>query len=210
MRACAAAVAGAVLAAAGGGCASTQGPASVEIEAGQFGEAFVAARETLRELRFPLERVDAAEGVITTSAKASSGLATPWDREQSSLSQEVEDLLNHQSRRVRITFVPREEAGATAEDRWAGAVRAQVDASVYRTQTGGLRVPSRSVGDAAFTADLRLRSTGQSGAYEVAVSRDERLSARIARAIEARLARQSVPGAGEADGAAGGAAEGVR
>src|SRR5688500_8446844 len=90
-----------------GGCGSSKMlPSTFAVDAGRYGEAFDAAREVLRAARFDIDRVDAGGGVISTEPKRSAGLATPWDREQSTMGQEFEDLLNHQQRTVRITFEP--------------------------------------------------------------------------------------------------------
>src|SRR5262245_10700892 len=85
-----------------GGCSSPQA-ADARFEAGQYVVAFEAAKEALRDFDFSLERVDAAGGVITTRSKSTGGLGTPWDREQSTFGQEVEDLMDRQSRVARVT-----------------------------------------------------------------------------------------------------------
>ncbi|HRJ50427.1 MAG TPA: hypothetical protein PKU91_07830, partial [Phycisphaerales bacterium] len=96
------------LAAALTGCARSGSP-TVQIPAGSYSQAFEATRASLRDFDFSLDRVDAASGVITTATKASSGLATPWDPEQSGLDQEWEDFINRQRRFVRVTFVPADQ-----------------------------------------------------------------------------------------------------
>lgn len=97
-------VAGLVLCVGGLAGCSTPTAQSVAIPAGRYREAFDAARTVLREYRFDLDRVDARAGLITTAAKPTAGLATPWDLEQSSISQEWEDLINQQQRRVTVSF----------------------------------------------------------------------------------------------------------
>ncbi len=71
-----------------------------------YPRAFDAARETLLHAGFTLERVDAAEGLISTTPKGSAGLLTPWDTQQSSLTDELDDFINDQRRRVWIEFIP--------------------------------------------------------------------------------------------------------
>src|SRR5204862_8124944 len=108
-----------------------------------YSKAFDATRDLLRSYHFSLERVDAAAGVITTGYKATAGLATPWDREQSGLSQEFEDLLNQQSRRVRVTFRPSVGGGDEhpIEQPFNSneALVGRVEVIIYRMQTPGLR-----------------------------------------------------------------------
>ena len=85
------------------GCGTTPRPATaLPIPSGRYAEAFDAAREALRDLRFDLERVDARLGVITSRPHATDGLATPWDLDQTSSRQEVQDLMHQQRRRVRL------------------------------------------------------------------------------------------------------------
>jgi hypothetical protein len=80
--------------------------AALPIPPGRYAEAFDLAREATRELRFDLERVDARMGVLSTRPKPTSGLATPWDLDQSTFEQEIEDLVQEHTRRVRIVFTP--------------------------------------------------------------------------------------------------------
>src|SRR5438128_989361 len=71
-----------------------------------YAEAFDTARQTLRDTGFILERVDARAGVITTQPKTTAGLLTPWDREQTSFGQDLEDLFQRHQRIVRVEFEP--------------------------------------------------------------------------------------------------------
>jgi hypothetical protein len=96
------------------GCASPRIEPVVDVPAGRYAEAFQSAREVLRERRFVVDRVDARAGVITTRARTSAGLVTPWDGDQSTVEQEIDDAANWQLRRVRIEFVPVGEGAARA------------------------------------------------------------------------------------------------
>lgn len=88
-----------------GGCSSSRATArSIEISPGAYPEAFDAAREVLRSYKFTLARVDARAGVITTEPRFSYGVASPFDPVQSTGRQRVQDFMNQQDRRVRITF----------------------------------------------------------------------------------------------------------
>lgn len=159
-----------------GGCSAPRSP-EFEVSSGEYAAAFDAAREVLRDYRFQLERVDAAAGVITTQPKNTAGAASPWDREQSTLGQEVEDLLNLQRRVVRVTF-----------DR-AAAVKGRVEVTVYRVQTPNLRPSSRAIALTHAAVNPQAVAQGTGSSYETAVSQDTRLAARLAQAIAARVGR---------------------
>ena len=60
----------------------------IELQAANYEEVFSAAREVLAKYRFGINRIDASRGVITSFPKRTAGLASPWDREQSTLGQE--------------------------------------------------------------------------------------------------------------------------
>lgn len=195
-----------------GGCAGhTPGP--VDIPAGRYTAAFEAAKESLREAHFGLERVDAASGVITTTARQSGGLATPWDDDQSGFDQEWDDMLNQQSRRVRITFLPVNAPAAPAAAsatgsaagpagsppasaeldlipdlrEYTGPLRAEIDVVVLRTNRPNWRVQTKSVISSRFTRDPEMiERVGFS--YDVPTTRDERLAARFADDLRDRLA----------------------
>ncbi|MFN9993678.1 MAG: hypothetical protein ACK54H_10050 [Phycisphaerales bacterium] len=158
------------------GCRSGGGPTSFEIPEGAYAKAFDVTRDVLRDRRFDLERIDAAQGVITTRSKQSSGLFTPWDGDQSDLRTEIDDSINHQSRRVRITFEP-ENAPPDA------ARTAHVEVIVYRMQDNGLRPNPRGIMLTSRTSDPEAAKRGVGQQYEVATTRDDLLAGRLAREI---------------------------
>lgn len=167
------------------GCGAA-GPPTFQIQAGGYDAAFNASRHVLRDFTFELERVDAAEGVITTRDKASAGAGTPWDGVQSTLEQELSDLTNLQKRRVRITFRPvGQDDGVPAADQ---ACEGDVQVVIWRTQSPLVRPNSRSISLTTTAIDPALSAKQIYSSYDVAVERDEELENRIARAIESRLA----------------------
>lgn len=169
------------------GCTPAQIDPTFEASKGQYATAFDAALETLRDYRFPIDRVDATAGVITTSSKQSSGLASPWDIEQSTPTQEVEDLLALHSRRVRITFEPMATASTDANAFNAGPVRGRVEAVVDRRYVQGWRLSSAAILQSDFTTDTAASSRGQPQQFDAPLTRDERLEARLASRIRQRL-----------------------
>jgi hypothetical protein len=168
----------AVLVALVAGC-SVRGDGTFVVPPGEYESAFDAARKTLVEHRFTLERVDAGEGVITTREAASAGLASPWHPYQSTPGDEVEDLLNQQFRRVRVTFTLRDD----------GSREGRVRVSVHRVQRPGLRLSPRTHHTASLAIDPALVARGMGPGYSVPVRRDARLEARLARAIEQAVSR---------------------
>lgn len=157
--------------------------------AGNYAAAFDAARETLIARRFELERIDARAGVITTKPKPSSGLATPWDTEQSNLSQEVEDLFNRQQRIVRITFEPAEPTGTPPEDvrGVTGDLSARVEVVIERLHQPGWQTEPGAVRFSGYWQDPSLAERGMSPTYAVPFSRDPALAGRLAEEIGARI-----------------------
>ena len=193
------------------------------VPAGSYRRAFETSESVLREFRFNLARVDARAGVISSQAKNTSGLATPWDVEQSTLGQEFEDLVSNHSRRVRITFErsggrasQSSPAGTTVESASGGGEQAagggeggaasdsapagtfenaplvgRVDVVLIRTYARNWRPSSASILDSSYAYDPMLSQSGQSQVYEAPLTRDERLAARIAERIRARLSREA-------------------
>ena len=164
------------------GC-SMQIPRDAGVDAVALGESelyvnvFDATREVLMDYRFAIDRVDARGGVITTHPKRSAGLATLWDKEQSSLAQEWEDLINEQRRVVRVEFDREED----------GTAQARVSVEVLRTHRPNWRVQSESV---RLSTHARYRSAEgklEPGSYLEPVGLDTALAERLASAIDERL-----------------------
>ncbi|MDX2148385.1 MAG: hypothetical protein SFZ23_12765 [Planctomycetota bacterium] len=88
------------------GCGVSRETPTFDVPAGAYPQAFEAAKAVLREHRFTLDRVDARAGVILTEQRHSAGLATPWDADQATAEDELQDLLNRRQRTVRVVFAP--------------------------------------------------------------------------------------------------------
>lgn len=173
-----------------GGCASPA-PAPVDVAAGDYQRAFEAAKASLREKQFDLDRIDAASGIITTQAKTTGGLMTPWDPGQSSARQEWDDMLNQQSRVVRVRFAPADPAAGEVDDlrAYAGPLRADVEVVVLRTARPNWRVQTKAVTMSRFTRDPAAIERGIGYNYEVPESRDPQLGARLSAEIREKLAK---------------------
>ncbi len=169
------------------GCATPKSDGTFTVPAGAYGAAIDATRDALRDYRFDLDRVDAAAGVVTTAGKWSSGLATPWDAEQSSIGQEWDDAMNRQQRRVRVTFASAHGEGADDLRSLGAPLVGRVEVTVYRLHRQGWRLESESVGRSRRAFDPEL-GRSQGSRYFVPIARDERLEARIADAVARRIA----------------------
>jgi len=172
------------------GCRSSRPNASLAVSAGEYATAFDAARETLRSHGFDLERVDSTAGIILSQPKASAGLATPWDLDQSGLGQEAADLVNHHKRRVRITFAGEGVGDQVQTDK---PLTATVSVFIDRVQSPGLRIPSKAPMIWSVTSDPARTQQGVGSQYQAPVERDSELELRLAEEIETRIAKRAVP-----------------
>lgn len=99
------------------GCSAPPRNAGIApVAPGGYTAAFDHARETLVDLGFALNRVDASAGVLTTEPLPARGLAAPWERQQASRAGEIADTVHPQSRTVRIEFVPEQTLDAIPSD----------------------------------------------------------------------------------------------
>jgi hypothetical protein len=181
----------------GPGCASNRVDTNVRIAPDQYTAAFEAARDVLREYKFTLERVDAQQGIITTAPKDSAGLATPWDTQQTHLSQDISDFVNHQQRRVRVTFPQNTAVGGSGEVTSDRLV--QVEVYVDRLHSPGLRVPSRAPTLLSISRDPVANARGVAYQYPVTRQRDGELEKRIADRVQKRLEERAAHAVGTAD-----------
>ncbi len=177
------------------GCAASDpAPPTFLVSAGHYAEAFDTARDTLRRMQFELDRVDARAGVITTRPKHSAGIATPWDLEQSTLSQEWEDFTNEQYRSVRILFEPTagHAAGSQPSDglsaltdlrTFSGDLTGTVIIVIERKSRPNWRIDTTTIRLSSFARD----PLGGGGRVLVPIARDSRLEGRLAQRIERQL-----------------------
>lgn len=182
----------AVLGLGAGGCASVQsaddaqvlgdGVGLIAIEDASYDEVFAATREVLSGFRFGINRVDASRGVITTFPKRTAGLASIWDREQSTLGQEVEDLTNQQERVIRVVFEPRDEGVEVG-----ASVQGRVEVTVLRVHRPHWRVESESI---RFSTHARSRDVDgrvEAREFREPIGQDVALAKRVASEIARRF-----------------------
>ncbi|MGE3109983.1 MAG: hypothetical protein AB7G11_07205 [Phycisphaerales bacterium] len=194
-------------------CSNTPPSADIALDASEYAPAFDAARLVLRDMRFDLERIDARVGVISTAPKRTAGLATPWDREQQTAGQELEDLVQHQRRVVRVTFVPADPASsATGASPDAAAPDSKqlsdqppaddgffdlldtpqpttmsVRAYFQRVNRPNWQVDSTSIRLNHYAYDPELAARDLVPSYDVTFAEDRDLSARLADLIRQRM-----------------------
>lgn len=164
---------------AGGGARSTE----FEVPPGRYEAAFDSVRDVLAGYRFELARVDAAAGVIATTPKTTAGLATPWDADQTTLEQDLDDLVNKQQRVARVTF----EAPGPDIRTATGPVRGRVEVVIERVRRPGWRLDTTSLRLSSFTEDPALRERGLWPRYTVATEQDPLLAGRLAADIRRKL-----------------------
>lgn len=181
------------------GCKAAPTATELRLAPGQYGPAFDVARDVLRDGQFELNRVDGRAGVITTYAKPTAGLFSPWDQEQSTFEQETDDLIASNRRRIRITFDPAAPAESPPAEAPAVDVRAaaaagaeltmrvhvvleRIERPTWRPDTSGTSQYTRS-------SDPELVRRGMEPQHAVAVSDDRALAARIVEEVRERLAR---------------------
>lgn len=181
-----------------GGCRSVGEVSSFGFEADEYSLAFDATRQALRDARFEIERVDARAGVITTKQRATAGLASPWDSEQTTLKQEWSDLLNQHRRVVRVSFEASDSGGASGEMGDArdsvGPMVGVVEVVVYRRTRPGWRPETESVRLSTRTRDTSGDASSRS--QLVPIDRDELLAARLAAHIQRLLEQARVEASG--------------
>jgi len=183
------------------GCRAPGDRVTVDLAPGDYARAFDQTRDVLAEYRFTLERVDARAGVITTQPKPSTGLATPWDRDQSSLRDEWADLVNEHERQVRVTFTPAGGGGAAGAPADQPADRspevdlrdldepleARFEVTVLRVSVPGSRIEPSVIGLSSRWTDPQMVARGVGPADRVPLRADEELAARLAAALRERL-----------------------
>lgn len=144
-------------------------------------------------MRFTLARVDARAGVITTELKHSAGIATPWDGEQTTLSQEWEDFTNAQYRSVRILFEPTDriasqrslDATSTPDLRtYSGEITGTVIIVIERKSRPNWRISTTGIRLSSFARDPE----GGGRVVVVPIARDHRLEAKLTKQIATKLA----------------------
>ncbi len=202
------------------GCATSQGPAFLTIQAEAYADAFDAAVEaaTVAGLS-PIVR-DRRSGVIETEPRIAGSVLEPWRNDNASFAQAIENTITFQRRRARFEFTPagfrlREaaEAPMTGPDLFAtqdtevdlsrltGPLELRVWVYVERAYLPGIR---RSTWTRAKTTRTRIIPAEDEKAlpslYWTPVRRDEAYERRLLAAVERALGERLEPSSDEPDG----------
>jgi hypothetical protein len=159
------------------------------LEQGEYALAFDATKDELRRLGFTLDRIDARAGVITTEPRSSAGFATPWEQQETTSRQELENLLQRQRRRVEVRFVADSGNQSPPDDlrQWAGPMHVDVRVGVERIYRFGLRVQPISVRMSSVARDPELMEIGAQPGIATPSGGDDFLAGRIASRIARRV-----------------------
>jgi len=174
------------------GCA-TAASRSFTFDAADYPAAFDAARETVRDRRFELNRVDARAGVIATVLKPTAGLATPYDTEQLTLGQEWQDFINDQMREVRVWFRP---VGTDVEGGpldATGPIEATVEVTIFRRRYPGWQLETEHIAASGRWTDPDLARRTLTPGEPTPLRRDDRLAGDIAADIRAAIEHPTAP-----------------
>lgn len=172
--------------------AATTEPAALTVQPAEYPLAFASARDVLRDMGFLLDRVDAQSGVITTQPKGTAGFATPWDREQTSASQEVSDFIQRNRRTIRVDAATGDGQASDAADLRASTtpVTLRVSVELSRLHTSGRRVNTLSVTDSTYARDPELEKRNMS-TYAVVYAQEPDLAALIVDKIRRRMSERA-------------------
>lgn len=89
----------------GSGCATSEGPEFLTINAATYHHAFDVTVEAARKAGFTPTAKDRRSGIIETDPTMSGSLIDPWQGGISSWDQAVQNTISHQRRRARFEFV---------------------------------------------------------------------------------------------------------
>ena len=189
------------------GCAARTGQVAnpIAITTGEYDRVFDASVETLRQMKFTVDRQDRRFGVISTRPRIASSVLEPWETDHARPGQMVQATLNHERRIVRVFIKPAgaesagaaendsEQATATAEDgaadqgdamRDVAAYRLRVKVVVERRQIPQVQPSAASVTTLEFVrgrsaAHGTLTETGYRQAFWRPIGRDELMEKRL-------------------------------
>ncbi|HVZ93026.1 MAG TPA: hypothetical protein VG797_00805 [Phycisphaerales bacterium] len=176
-----------------GACASKPAPAPVTgftFESAEYARVFAAARETLREQEFELERVDAANGVITTRPRGWAGFMTPWIPFGQTGKSTLEGFVQNERRVAKVQFSPVEPQAEGAEvgdvdlREYEGSIKAEVEVEVDHVERPHKRVSVASARLTSYATDPELVKRGKQPAYAYAAGDDPDQAAHIAELIQ--------------------------
>lgn len=88
------------------GCASSSGPAMLTIDSARYEKVFDTALEMMRREGMNPVVIDRRGGIIETEPRIAGSILEPWDRNNASYQQAMDNTLSFQRRRARFEFLP--------------------------------------------------------------------------------------------------------
>lgn len=199
----------------GSGCATSEGPEFLTINAATYHHAFDVTVEAARKAGFTPTAKDRRSGIIETDPTMSGSLIDPWQGGISSWDQAVQNTISHQRRRARFEFVPvgfkptnQSEGAANEPDlfdldqmdldltRATGSIELRVWVYIERAHAPGRR---RSTWTRSRSTRMKVIPVNKNekpvpNQYWTPVERDQAFERRLLAAInDALISEQSVP-----------------
>jgi len=143
------------------GCHTTEGPAVLQIDGGDYDQAFAACLVVGRDMDMPPALADRGNGIIETEPRSMGSLIEPWRTDTSGLEQMAESTLQFQRRRVRFVFTPEgwEPEAIDGRSDFAGAAEPGSPADTARfdleTWRGPIELRTRVFIERGFTPGIR-------------------------------------------------------
>ncbi len=88
------------------GCASSSGPAMLTIDSARYEKVFDTALEMMRRQGMNPVVIDRRGGIIETEPRIAGSILEPWDPNNASYQQAMDNTLSLQRRRARFEFMP--------------------------------------------------------------------------------------------------------
>ena len=174
-------------------------PVVADVAAAEYDAVFEAAVETLRDMRFEVDRKDRRFGVVTTEPMMAASVAEPWYQDNTTAWQAFEATLHKQRRRVRVELTPAttvpSDNDPAAGDAASGDYQMQVVVDVERQYHPPRPIHTSALARVTYRrADRRYRpvetEAGVEESYWASLGRDERLERRL---MEMILRRAQAP-----------------
>lgn len=202
----------------GSGCASSEGPEFLTINAASYHHTFDTAVEAARDAGFTPTVKDRRSGIIETYPTMSGSFVDPWQGGISNWDQALENTISHQRRRARFEFVPvgfkptnNSQGFADEPDlfdpdhmeldltRATGSIELRVWVYVERAHAPGRR---RSTWTRSRSRRMKIIPSNKNeepvpGQYWTPVQRDQAFERRLLAAISSQLSAVSSQQAGQ-------------
>jgi hypothetical protein len=177
----------------------------------EYQRVLTASVNTLRDMRFVVNRVDERFGVVTTYPMTASSFFEPWHVDNTTPDQVVENTINHQRRIARVTLEPIDRQGQVLDlmmprspAQAPASYQLRVEVMLERRQTPERQLNTAAVAGlqfagAAGTPRALMTEYGEQEVHWRPVGRDELIEQRLVAEILQRAAELPVASAEPAD-----------